>query len=53
MKTCLHGLGYLGLFLALALTIPFLFKQMPFLMLPFLLVVVILVMKRDFMEHGL
>lgn len=44
---CLYLFKYLMGFVLLSLSVPYLFKSLPFLMLPFLLIVVILVMKRD------
>lgn len=50
MKSILRYAGYSFFFLLCALLTPYFFKQHPFLTLSCLLVLMILVMRRDFME---
>lgn len=51
MKRFLHGGAYLLLFLLMTLIVPHLFKQMPFLLLPVLLILAVLVIRQDMLEQ--
>lgn len=51
MKTVIRGGAYLLLFVLMSVLIPHLFKQMPFWMLPLLLIAAVLVMRQDLYER--
>lgn len=46
----LRGLGYLLLFALLSLAVPYFFKSMPFVVLALLLMLVILLIRKDMVE---
>lgn len=50
MKTAVRFLSYLLFFVLCSLLAPYFFKQHPFLSMSCLMVLAILVMRRDFME---
>lgn len=51
MKAFLRGGGYLLLFILMAIIVPSLFKHMPFVMLPLLLIAAVLIVRQDLFEQ--
>ncbi|HEY9838953.1 MAG TPA: hypothetical protein V6D23_00755 [Candidatus Obscuribacterales bacterium] len=51
MKALVRGGGYLLLFALMSLIAPYLFKRMPFVLLPLLLLAVLVMIRQDLIEQ--
>lgn len=50
MNRFLRGGAYMLVFLLMAIAVPYFFKQMPFIILPLLLILAILLIRKDMIE---
>lgn len=50
MKTLGRFISYFLLFLGMSILVPYFFKQMPFIMLPLLMILAVLLIRQDMIE---